>query len=827
MAGGEPIPDGDFRRLHPATIELRAEIRELLERAREEQVEFRRGLNRRIAPEIAKIESLGPDDLVLQTRDFDPKGATDQIFLNFSLDGEPYFFAAKATASMKGGRLRVRVPTQIHRSERRDHTRVLYPDPSAGDVQISRADGLTLGGRIEDISPGGLGVAIRDPDSLSPGTKVLLRLPEPMERTGPLFGEVRNRRLLTDRAGWTRIGIDVSAYRPDSGLTVERRDVIYPLGPLERAAQRFRILTAGVGVAGSRAAEQLRLRRKELPEVSVRDILNSQGERIRAIVDTWGETRGAPAIIIPPAWGRTKETTLPLAACLLAAFRRAKQPVVIVRFDGIRKRGESFKDPECAQTGKDHHRFTFSQGVRDIRAVIDDFVADPAFAPSKVALVSFSAASIESRRAVATDERIHGWVSVVGAPDLQSMMRVISGGVDFAAGLEKGMRFGIQEILGFEVDMDYAGLDAFQHRLTYLEDARRDMAAISAPVTWISGRYDAWMDRERVRDILSRGDATNRRLIEVPTGHMLSTSSEALETFQLVAAEVSEMLLGRPVPRALPDLSDLAKRSQAERARLPTRQIDLHAFWRDYLIGSDAALSFELMTSISPYEDLMKCQVEGLDLRAGDVVVDLGSGTGAFPRYLAAKNGPSAHVIAIDYVREGLIRGRAALASDEARQHVCFLEANLDPSDGSAGLPLRSQAADSVLASLLLSYVRKPAVLLREAYRVLRPGGRLVVSTLCRDADMSKLYRDGLQELRAGRACEVLPSISSDEIERSARAYLNEASRLLDLEEAGVFRFMDPEELGALVRSVGFSEVTTVRSLGNPSQAVVVSAVRL
>ncbi len=60
--------------------------------------------------------------------------------------------------------------------------------------------------------------------------------------------------------------------------------------------------------------------------------------------------------------------------------------------------------------------------------------------------VSFSAAAIEARKALARDREglIDAWISVVGSPDLQSMARSISGGVDFSLGYERSLWFGFQ-----------------------------------------------------------------------------------------------------------------------------------------------------------------------------------------------------------------------------------------------------------------------------------------------------------------------------------------------------------------------------------------------
>jgi len=406
------------------------------------------------------------------------------------------------------------------------------------------------------------------------------------------------------------------------------------------------------------------------------------------------------------------------------------------------------------------------------------------------------------------------------------MMRVISGGVDYALGLEKGLSFGMQEILGVTVDMDLAGRDALNHDLVYLDDSRRDMAAIQVPVTWIHGTHDAWMDQSRVRDVMSRGETKKRRFVTVPTGHMLRTSSEALDTFRLITSEVAAMISEKRISPVIPALGALENRRVAERKRLDQRSRDLRKFWHRYLMGENGLRSFELMTAIAPYRDMMSRQIDALAIPDGGTVVDLGSGTGAFPiQLLDEAAGKRVRVIEVDYVVQGLlatrdrISHRASQSSVDIREVVC----NLDFGRGGESIALRSGIADAVIASLLLSYVSDPQALVAEAVRLLRPGGRLVVSSLSPDADMSKLFRDGLEELRSRIAKD---DWVVTELEDSARAYLNHASRLLDLEEAGDFRFLECEDLEAILRSAGLRGVEASRALGDPAQAIIVSGCR-
>src|SRR5262249_14036915 len=247
-------------------------------------------------------------------------------------------------------------------------------------------------------------------------------------------------------------------------------------------------------------------------------------------------------------------------------------------------------------------------------------------------------------------------------------LRTISGGIDYGYGLLRGVRFGRHELVGVVADMDHTGLDAIEHELGFLEDARRDFARIDAPLTWIHGRHDAWMDLDRVRDALSCGDTRHRRLIEVPTGHQLRTSREALETFMLIAEEASEMALGRRLRGALPDLASLERRRRAERGRLPRPAVDLRAFWADYLLGRDRRVGMELIGATAAYRNFMEAQIARLALAPGARVADLGSGTGELPVLLAPRAGlpEGVRIDAVDYVPEALARGRGRLAAPPA-----------------------------------------------------------------------------------------------------------------------------------------------------------------
>jgi SAM-dependent methyltransferase len=103
--------------------------------------------------------------------------------------------------------------------------------------------------------------------------------------------------------------------------------------------------------------------------------------------------------------------------------------------------------------------------------------------------------------------------------------------------------------------------------------------------------------------------------------------------------------------------------------------------------------------------------VDRLDLGGASCVVDIGAGTGALTPTLRAA-APAAHIVSVEPAHEMLRYAR--------RQHpIVPLQAD------ALALPLRTGTADAVLLAYVLFMLVDPIAGLREATRVLRPGGRV------------------------------------------------------------------------------------------------------
>jgi SAM-dependent methyltransferase len=156
-------------------------------------------------------------------------------------------------------------------------------------------------------------------------------------------------------------------------------------------------------------------------------------------------------------------------------------------------------------------------------------------------------------------------------------------------------------------------------------------------------------------------------------------------------------------------------------------------------------------------------------VQSGETVLDLGSGAG-IDAFLAAREvGPEGRVIGVDMTPEMIDRARA----NAARIGVTGVEFRLGEIEH---LPVADASVDVVISNCVINLSPHKPQVFREALRVLRPGGRLVVSDLVLVGDLP------------------------DEIRRSASAYVGCI--------AGASR---REEYLAHVRDAGFQDVEVVQ----------------
>ena len=392
-----------------------------------------------------------------------------------------------------------------------------------------------------------------------------------------------------------------------------------------------------------------------------------------------------------------------------------------------------------------------------------------------------------------------------------------------------GTRLGLGNLLGIPLDIDHFVADAVAAQYTESNALQEDLSHCGTEVVFLTtgpgaAEYPTPSPAPAlVEDALHRlGSRGSRVMLQAPLLPADAVAPSALHASWHRIAQLCLTPDSFPYPTA-PAPSNLSRmisiRARLERDRLRIKYAAGTAGReRLWAAQTDLTRSLDELPAHWQYIDQLYQLLQPLD--GGLALLDVGCGIHSFARLLLLnlsyrlraqtwnQNQPLRY-IGIDFSVAAL--HAAQDATSDALKHVdrLFSGRISGPTPVSQQwvrgrsvetLRFADHSCDRIVVNLSLSFSRSPLHALRELFRVLRPGGKLIVSVITPLADMALPYRSSLQELGV------------DAFSGDARLALNRMAQCCVALRVGQLHAFQEESLSAALAQVTSTPTRLVRT---------------
>ncbi|HEY3198217.1 MAG TPA: PilZ domain-containing protein [Nitrospirales bacterium] len=539
---------------------------------------------------------------------------------------------------------------------------------------------------------------------------------------------------------------------------------------------------------------------------------NELGQRIAAYFDRSNELLpGNPVVIVVPGYGETKKEYIALSYYL------ACNGFQVLRYDHTNHVGESEGAPTQSTLGRMH---------RDLASALGYVKAECPQSP--VVVIAASLAGRVLIKIMAHDRRVDLGVIIAGVVDVRQTLRAVHQ-QDLIEDYLLGAHCGVINMLGLNIQADRWLENAAAEGYADLTSTIRDIAGIKVPIALFAAEHDAWVDMHSVKQVITAIGPELGELVVIPEAlHRLAENPrKARATFREIVALCARRL-GEQIPGSIirePAAGQIAQQGRLERERGRAHyQMGLATnvqFWEEYLGRS------HFIVNVHDYWQLLDHVYRYLGVGETAVrILDAGCGNGHFgmfllmnQQYRALKDDrrvPLIRYTGLDVAPAALREAQLELqeqALPPVGPHQIAPERHLISSfvcgNLNAPLPFANGEFDRVVCNLVLGYLDDASFTISEFLRVLSPGGKLILTNLKPNSDLSQIYRNFV------RTAETTEDIGE------ARELLNNSGHLRQAESEGRFRSFDRQEFAMLLLSGGAEQVQIFTTFANQAYIAV------